>query len=115
MKPSVVKGEVPLTNSFENDRWLLQEDTLRKWGHLTLEQRCAKIEKLFRVKRAKRTLYCWYKHRRVIWRKTHMGFRSEVTDVHLLEKRRTFASKLHAFIKAGRPILYCDESSHNCW
>ena len=44
-----------------------------------------------------------------------MGFRSEVTDETLADKRQVFARKLQGYIAKGIPIIYADESSFNCW
>ena len=114
-RKSIRAGTAQLTNSFANDQWLLQPDTLRKWAHLTLLQRCAKIEVRFRVKRAHRTLAALYRRNNIGYRRTHMGFRSEVTDETLVGKRREFALKLQGYIAKGIPIIYGDESSFNCW
>ena len=70
----VLAGTRPLTNKFENDQWLLREEVLKKWSHLTMEQRTAKINKLFGVQRAKSMVYWYYINNNIIWRKTHMCF-----------------------------------------
>ena len=114
-RESISGGQRPLTNSFANDKWLLQEDTLKKWSHLTLLQRVAKIEKLFRVKVSHDTLHRFYKQHKIIYRKTHMGFRRELTDPALFQKRHDFALQLSKYEKAQTPIIYADETTFNCW
>ena len=87
----VLAGTKPLTDKFENDQWLLREDTLKKWSNLTMQQRAAKIKKLFGVQRAYSLVHSWYRKRGIIYRKTHFCFRAEVTTVDLPEQRAAYA------------------------
>ena len=64
----VLAGTRPLTNNFENDQWLLREEVLKKWSHLTMLQRTAKINKLFNVNRAKSMVYNYFKAHNVVYR-----------------------------------------------
>ena len=80
-----------------------------------MEQRTAKINKLFGVQRAKSMVYWYYLNNNIIWRKTHMCFRSAVTTVDLPEQRVAYAQKLRKLIQKKIPLYYADESSFNAW
>ena len=78
-------------------------------------QRTAKINKLFGVKRAKSMVYAYYRQKNIIYRKTHMCFRSAVDTVDLPEQRAAYAQKLRKLIQKKIPLYYADESSFNAW
>ena len=95
VEPSVRQGSAPLTGSFENDKELLTPECLRKWAHLTLRQRVAKVNRKYRVQWSYNTLRSFYFRHKIGYRRTYCTYReSYYARPALVTRRLQFAEEL---------------------
>ena len=118
MRPSFIRGLLPYTDSWKHDQELIQPALLRRWAHLTLNERVARINRKYNLNRGKAhtLLGLFYRRHGIVYRKTYISYQQEVVDsIQLTVERKDFALKMRDALLANTVIWYADETSFNAW
>jgi transposase len=91
--------------------YLTKIKTLTEWAHLSLEQRVILIEQKFGVKISFQTLSTFYKKHKVTYIKPQYTYnRKEAIKDELAVQQQKTVMEIAELMKAGKQVVYIDES-----
>ena len=105
-KPKVI-------GSPELEKFLISQDGLNKYAHLTIVQRVVQIKKDYNAVASRWRLRQLYIRNNIKYKRTKTTFMNydKYTPEQLEAMRREYAGKLQAYIDKDLPIIYMDEVS----
>ena len=101
-----------LIESVERETYLISEECLRKWAHLSILKRIELIKKKWNIEVSAYKLKQVYCLNKVKWRRSYYTMKADAKgQEELITWRKAFATKIKAIKESGEPLIYFDEVS----